>query len=52
MYNYVPPKREKIMEILKKDGYSVSRTHFRATAIRTNASISAIEGIIRKLSGA
>ena len=51
LYNYVPPKREKIMEILKKDGYSASRTHFKATSIRTNAPVNKIEGIIRKLSG-
>ena len=42
------PKTEEVMKQLKEKGYKVSRTHFRDTAIRTNAPKEEIEKILEK----
>ena len=51
IHGLVPPKREVIMDELGRNGFSVSRTHFQPTAIRTDAPVHEIEGIIRRLNG-
>ncbi len=50
-YNLVPPKRSDIMDGLMAKGYQVSRTHFRPTAIRTDASVREVVSVIKDLLG-
>ena len=50
-YNMTPPKRSDIMDGLITKGYQAKRTHFRSTAIRTDAPIDAIVSVIRNLTG-
>jgi tRNA (guanine26-N2/guanine27-N2)-dimethyltransferase len=38
-----------VMETLENEGFLVSRTHYRPTGIKTNASLAKIEEIIKKL---
>lgn len=38
-----------VMEMLENEGFLVSRTHYRPTGIKTNASLTKIEEIIEKL---
>jgi tRNA (guanine26-N2/guanine27-N2)-dimethyltransferase len=49
LYNLTPPKNSDIIEYLKNNGYRVSRTHFRPTAIRTNAPIVEVVSAIKNL---
>ncbi len=46
LHNLTPPKNKIIIEELKEQGYEVSRTHFKPTAIRTTASMNEIKQII------
>jgi tRNA (guanine26-N2/guanine27-N2)-dimethyltransferase len=46
LYNLAPPKNQIIIEKLKEQGFEVSRTHFKPTAIRTNASVEEVRRII------
>ncbi len=47
-----PPKTGDIIEALRNNGYDVSRTHFRPTAIRTNADIEYIAKTIEHINRA
>jgi tRNA (guanine26-N2/guanine27-N2)-dimethyltransferase len=49
LHNLTPPKNADIIEDLKSVGYNVSRTHFRPTAIRTNAPIAEVVSGIKNL---
>jgi len=49
LHNLTPPKNSDIIEYLKSSGYSVARTHFRPTAIRTNAPIAEVVSAIKDL---
>ncbi len=51
MYNFPSPRREEVIQTLRAHGYRAERTHFRPTAIRTDASSSNVVGIIRTLVG-
>ncbi|TFG34526.1 tRNA (guanine(10)-N(2))-dimethyltransferase [Candidatus Thorarchaeota archaeon] len=42
LHNLTPPKNSQVIEYLKDMGHKVSRTHFRPTAIRTDAPIQEI----------
>lgn len=48
-YNFPPPKSRDVRQHLVDQGYRVGRTHFRPTAIRTDAPVSVIVEIIRAL---
>lgn len=52
LYSLRPPRNDQVIEYLKDIGHKVSRTHFRPTAIRTDASVidvvSAISGILKR----
>ncbi len=51
LYGFTPPKTDTVMERVKELDHSVSRTHFRPTAIRTSASIGELAKVISDLSG-
>ncbi|XP_041371176.1 TRMT1-like protein [Gigantopelta aegis] len=44
----IMPKVQKVVAFLKADGYSASRTHFSATAVRTNANHSQLCKVLNK----
>ncbi len=46
LYNLTPPKNAQVIEYLKDIGHKVSRTHFRPTAIRTDASVQEVVSAI------
>lgn len=46
LYNLTPPKNQIIIDGLKEQGFEVTRTHFKPTAIRTTAPVSEITRII------
>jgi tRNA (guanine26-N2/guanine27-N2)-dimethyltransferase len=46
LHNQVPPKNQVIIDRLREQGFEVSRTHFKPTAIRTTASVDEITRII------
>ncbi|MHA3962971.1 MAG: tRNA (guanine(10)-N(2))-dimethyltransferase [Candidatus Thorarchaeota archaeon SMTZ1-45] len=46
LYNLTPPKTRIIIQGLKDQGFEVSRTHFKPTAIRTTASVNEVMQII------
>ncbi|MDF1538652.1 MAG: tRNA (guanine(10)-N(2))-dimethyltransferase [Candidatus Thorarchaeota archaeon] len=50
-YNLPSPKRSDITDVLIAKGYQVSRTHFRPTAIRTDAPVREVVSIIKDLIG-
>lgn len=50
-YNMTPPKRRDIIDGLMAKGYQASRTHFRPTAIRTDAPVRDVVSIIKNLIG-
>ncbi|MFW9849368.1 MAG: hypothetical protein ACFFF4_09515 [Candidatus Thorarchaeota archaeon] len=50
-YNLTPPKRDEIMKSLIAKGYQVRRTHFKSTAIRTDAPVTEIVSVIEDLTG-
>ncbi|MFW9961659.1 MAG: hypothetical protein ACFFDV_11610 [Candidatus Thorarchaeota archaeon] len=49
LHNLTPPKNSEIAEYLNNVGYRAVRTHFRPTAIRTNAPIVEVVSAIRNL---
>jgi tRNA (guanine26-N2/guanine27-N2)-dimethyltransferase len=51
-FNMTPPKRDDILNGLMAKGYQAKRTHFRPTAIRTDASVTEIVSEIKDLTGA
>ncbi|MHA2353036.1 MAG: tRNA (guanine(10)-N(2))-dimethyltransferase [Candidatus Thorarchaeota archaeon] len=46
LHNLVPPKNQIIIDKLKEQGFEVTRTHFKPTAIRTNASVQEVTKVI------
>ncbi|MFQ5831350.1 MAG: tRNA (guanine(10)-N(2))-dimethyltransferase [Candidatus Thorarchaeota archaeon] len=51
VHGLAPPKTDTVMQRVRDLGHSASRTHFRPTAIRTNASIGELGRVISDLSG-
>ncbi|MHA2378772.1 MAG: tRNA (guanine(10)-N(2))-dimethyltransferase [Candidatus Thorarchaeota archaeon] len=51
LHSLTPPKTDTVMQTLRERGHAVSRTHFRPTAIRTDASVGELAGAITDLSG-
>jgi len=51
MNNLTSPKRDDVIDMLVEQGYQAVRTHFRPTAIRTDASIQTIVRTIAALIG-
>jgi tRNA (guanine26-N2/guanine27-N2)-dimethyltransferase len=51
LYNLVPPKLAEIISTLRDTGNLAERTHFKPTAIRTNASVREVAEIVTTLSG-
>ncbi len=51
LHNLTPPKTDTVIQALRERGHATSRTHFRPTAIRTEASVSELVGAITDLSG-
>jgi tRNA (guanine26-N2/guanine27-N2)-dimethyltransferase len=49
LYNLTPPKNRDVIEYLKNAGYKVARTHFKPTAIRTDASVNDVKSAITEL---
>ncbi|MDH4212463.1 MAG: tRNA (guanine(10)-N(2))-dimethyltransferase [Candidatus Thorarchaeota archaeon] len=49
LHNFTPPKNSDIIQYLKTMGYSATRTHFRPTAIRTNAPVAEVVSAIKNL---
>ncbi|MFW9835527.1 MAG: tRNA (guanine(10)-N(2))-dimethyltransferase [Candidatus Thorarchaeota archaeon] len=46
LHNFAPVKNRIIIEELKEQGYEATRTHFKSTAIRTNASVEEVTKLI------
>jgi tRNA (guanine26-N2/guanine27-N2)-dimethyltransferase len=51
LYNLTPPKNRDVVEYLKNAGYKVTRTHFKPTAIRTDAPVVDVKSAITELVG-
>lgn len=51
LYSLTPPKNAEVMEGLRSMGHRVSRTHFKSTAIRTDAAIEDIRKVIENITG-
>ena len=51
LQNLTPPKNRDVIEYLKNAGHRVARTHFRPTAIRTDASITDVKTALSELVG-
>jgi tRNA (guanine26-N2/guanine27-N2)-dimethyltransferase len=51
LYSLTPPKNRDVIEYLKDAGFKVARTHFKPTAIRTDASVSDVKSAISDLIG-
>jgi tRNA (guanine26-N2/guanine27-N2)-dimethyltransferase len=49
LHSLTPPKNADITECLRNMGYNVTRTHFRPTAIRTNAPVAEVVAAIENL---
>jgi len=49
LHNLTPPKNLDIIEYLKNAGYNVARTHFKPTAIRTDAPVGEVVSAIKNL---
>jgi tRNA G26 N,N-dimethylase Trm1 len=43
------PKIEDVANLLENKGFETTRTHFKPTALRTNANVDDIKGILLKL---
>ncbi|MFX1367161.1 MAG: tRNA (guanine(10)-N(2))-dimethyltransferase [Promethearchaeota archaeon] len=52
LHGLSPPKNVQVIENLEKNGFKATRTAFRPTAIRTDASVDEVAEIIAKLVGA
>ena len=46
LHNLAPPKNQIIIDKLKEQGFAVTRTHFKPTAIRTDATVEKVTKII------
>ncbi len=46
LHNLAPIKNKIVIERLKEQGFEASRTHFKSTAIRTNASVEEVTEIV------
>jgi tRNA G26 N,N-dimethylase Trm1 len=46
LHNFAPVKNQIIIKELKEQGYEATRTHFKSTAIRTNASVKEVTRVI------
>ncbi len=46
VHGYTPPKTQEIIDSLRDNGHQVTRTHFRPTAIRTDADIADVVDVI------
>ncbi|MFW9844443.1 MAG: hypothetical protein ACFFEV_07695 [Candidatus Thorarchaeota archaeon] len=51
LYNLTPPKNRDVIKYLKDAGHKVARTHFKPTAIRTDASVVDVKSAITDLVG-
>jgi tRNA (guanine26-N2/guanine27-N2)-dimethyltransferase len=51
LYNLAPPKNRDVIEYLRNAGHRVVRTHFKPTAIRTDASLVEVKTAISELIG-
>jgi tRNA (guanine26-N2/guanine27-N2)-dimethyltransferase len=51
LYNLAPPKNRDVIAYLREAGHKVTRTHFKPTAIRTNASVFDVKSAISDLVG-
>ncbi|MFX0054110.1 MAG: tRNA (guanine(10)-N(2))-dimethyltransferase [Promethearchaeota archaeon] len=51
LHNLVPPKLSEIISTLREAGNIVERTHFKPTAIRTNAAVREVTEVVAALSG-
>ncbi|MBE0527521.1 MAG: hypothetical protein IH631_11310, partial [Candidatus Thorarchaeota archaeon] len=51
LYNLTPPKNRDVIECLRNVGFKVARTHFKPTAIRTDASVIDVKSAILELIG-
>ena len=51
LYNLTPPKNRDVIEYLRNAGHRVARTHFKPTAIRTDATITDVKSAISELVG-
>jgi tRNA (guanine26-N2/guanine27-N2)-dimethyltransferase len=51
LYNLTPPKNKHVIEFLRNAGHKVARTHFKPTAIRTDASVIDVKSAILELAG-
>ena len=49
LHNSIPPRLSDIVEKLSEQGYSACRTHFKPTAIRSDASVREIARIIEEI---
>ena len=49
LYSLRPPRNEQVIEYLKDRGHKVARTHFRPTAIRTDASVQEVASAISNI---
>ena len=50
LYNLIPPKLDDVLNVLREAGYRTTKTHFRPTAIRTDASVREVADTMRRLS--
>ena len=48
LHNFAPVKNKIVIEKLKEQGYEATRTHFKSTAIRTNASVEEITRVVKE----
>ncbi|MGD9381440.1 MAG: RsmD family RNA methyltransferase [Candidatus Thorarchaeota archaeon] len=51
LHNLVPPKLTEIISAIRESGHLAERTHFRPTALRTNAEVGKVTEIVANLSG-
>ncbi len=51
LHNLTPPKTDTVIQTLRERGHATARTHFRPTAIRTEASVSELVEAITDMSG-
>jgi tRNA (guanine26-N2/guanine27-N2)-dimethyltransferase len=48
-HNLTPPRMDDIIAMLREQGHQVSRTHFRSTALRTEAEVDDVVRVIEEL---
>jgi tRNA (guanine26-N2/guanine27-N2)-dimethyltransferase len=49
LYNLTPPRNDEVIEHIQLAGYNATRTHFRPTAIRTNAPVGDVVSVVKNL---